>query len=164
MKVHAVGKKLTEVERAYCAGFVDADGAIMACIEKHGAKKFGYRVRVSVKITQKDPAVAEWFLSKFSVGRIKKNRFTTNKESFEWEVKDQKHATDVIAILTPFLRVKKKQALLASRILKACVHSRASLIRIARLADTLSGFNVRSKLRRKNFASTIQFDSPVTTK
>ena len=39
MKVHPVGKRLSEVERAYIAGFLDADGAIMASIERHPEKK-----------------------------------------------------------------------------------------------------------------------------
>ena len=162
-KVNAVGKELTEIERAYCAGFLDADGAIMACIEKHGAKKFGYRIRVSVKVTQKDANTAQWFLSKFLVGRIKTNRFGTDRGNFEWEVKDQKHAAEVLKILLPFLRIKKRQALIALEILSFPILIQDDLMRAARLADEIASFNVRSKLRRKNFASSIQFLPPLTT-
>lgn len=50
-----MGKKCSEVERAYLAGFLGADGVIMALIEKHSEKhfKFRVRVRVVVKITQR---------------------------------------------------------------------------------------------------------------
>mgnify|MGYP001584771192 CR=1 FL=1 len=154
--VNAVGKNIIESERAYCAGFIDADGAIMVCIEKHAAKKFGFRVRVSVKITQRDKSVAEWFLKKFGVGRIKANRFGTDRTNFEWEVKDQKVAAEVIEILLPYLQFKKRQALLALRILRTPIRSKAKLQKTARLADRLASFNVRSRLRRKNFASMIQ--------
>ena len=41
--VHPVGKTIPEVQKAYLAGFIDGDGAIMALIERHPAK----RVRVS---------------------------------------------------------------------------------------------------------------------
>ena len=40
MNASAVGKNYSEVELAYASGFIDADGAIMACIEKHNEKRF----------------------------------------------------------------------------------------------------------------------------
>lgn len=49
-KVNAVGKDASEVDWAYTAGFLDGDGAIMATIERHPEKRFGFRVRVCVKI------------------------------------------------------------------------------------------------------------------
>ena len=51
MNASAVGKNYSEVELAYASGFIDADGAIMACIEKHSEKKFGFRVRVILKVS-----------------------------------------------------------------------------------------------------------------
>jgi len=45
---------LTDVERAYLAGFFDADGAIMASIERHAEKRYGFRVRLLIKIAQKN--------------------------------------------------------------------------------------------------------------
>ena len=44
--VHPVGKTIPEVNKAYLAGFLDGDGAIMALLERHPAKRFGFRVRV----------------------------------------------------------------------------------------------------------------------
>ena len=54
MTASAVGKMRAEVTRAYLAGLIDGDGAISATIEKHSEKKFGFRVRVEIKLTQKD--------------------------------------------------------------------------------------------------------------
>ena len=39
--VHPVGKTIPEVHKAYLAGFIDGDGAIMALLERHPAKRFG---------------------------------------------------------------------------------------------------------------------------
>ena len=39
--VHPVGKTIPEVHKAYLAGFIDGDGAIMALLERHAAKRFG---------------------------------------------------------------------------------------------------------------------------
>ena len=85
MKVNAVGKKLSVADRAYSAGFLDADGAIMATIERHKEKKFGFRVRVTLKITQRKKDILDWFLETFGVGYIRKNRTT-----YDWIVRDQR--------------------------------------------------------------------------
>ena len=55
MNASAVGKASIEVKRAYLAGLIDGDGCIMATIERHREMRFGFRVRVELKITQKEP-------------------------------------------------------------------------------------------------------------
>ena len=151
MKANAVGKNYFAVELAYAAGFIEADGAIMACIERHSEKKFGFRVRIVLKVSQKDTYILRWFEKLFKAGKFRKNR-TVN----DWQIQDQKDCLRVLLILLPYLKVKKRQAEIAIDILKTSVTSKKDLIHIANLADTLSRFNVRSKNRRKNFATMIQ--------
>jgi len=151
MKANAVGKNYSEVELAYASGFIDADGAIMACIETHTEKKFGFRVRVVLKVSQKDIFIIKWFLKTFKIGRIRKNQTI-----YDWQIQNQKDCLEMLQIFLPYIQVKKRQATIAINILKTSVNSKKDLVRIATLADTLSRFNVRSKNRRKNFASMIQ--------
>jgi len=153
MKVNTVGKKFSEVERAYIAGFLDGDGCIMATIEKHSEKKFGFRVRVTLKISQSDRKIIDWFYSKSGVGYVQKNRTT-----HDWIVRDQSVVREIIQLLLPYLKVKKQQAQNAIIILNSKIISQQDLLRIARLADALSRLNTRSKGRRKNFAAMIQED------
>lgn len=148
---NAVGKEYSEVERAYLAGFLDADGAIMATIEAHPEKKFNFRVRVELKITQSKKPILEWFLAKYNVGYIRQNKTT-----FDWVIRDQKAAQQMIKKIKSYLRVKKPQAHIAEEILNVKIQSSKDLIRAARLADTLSRLNVRSKNRRKNHVSMIE--------
>ncbi len=54
MKVNTVGKKLSEVICAYLVGFLDGDSCNYGMHRKSPKKKFGFRVRVFVKITQRD--------------------------------------------------------------------------------------------------------------
>ena len=54
------------------------------------------------------------------------------------------------------MKVKKKQAKIAMRIINASIKSRTDLLRVARLADSLSINNPRSRNRRKNFASMVE--------
>ena len=164
MKANAVGKKLSEVEKAYVAGFLDADGAIMASLERHQEKKFGFRVRVVVKISQRDIKVVEKFRDDFGVGRVRPNRHGTRLMSHEWIVLDQQHADYVLKTLLPYIRVKEKQAKIAREIIAISKETRVGLIKAAELGDTLSRFNTRTK--RKNFATILTIDedtSPLTT-
>ena len=151
MTASAVGKNYSVVELAYASGFIDADGAIMACIERHNEKKFGFRVRIILKVSQKEIKIIKWFQKTFKVGNIRKNN-----KIFDWQIQNQIDNLRMLRIFSPYLQVKKKQARIAISILEKSVKNKKDLIHIAKLADTLSRFNVRSKNRRKNFASMIQ--------
>ena len=148
-----MGKESSEVIRAYLAGFLDADGAIMATIEKHSEKRFGYRIRVVVKITQKERTILDWFLSEFQIGRVVINRTT-----FDWIVKDQNACYVFLRQISPYLQVKKQQAQSAIEILERKIASKVDLVEVAQIADALSRLNVRSKNRRKNTAIMVQED------
>ncbi len=152
MKVNPVGKKRSEVDRAYTAGFLDADGAIMATIEKHQEKRFGYRIRITVKITQRDLSRLRWFRRRFQIGILRCNRTT-----YDWIIRDQVHSELFLRQIVPFLKVKRTQALRALALLrKRNVTTKAQFLKDARAADALSKFNVRSKNRRKNYATMVQ--------
>ena len=149
--VNSVGKKCSEVDLAYIAGLIDADGAIMAPIEKHLEKKFKFRIRVIVKLTQKKRDLLEWVKLKLGVGGISKNRRT-----YDLRIRDQQDVKQVLLILKPFIKGKEKQLNIALKILDIKIDSKSKLIKVARLADTLSGYNVRSSGRRVNYTSKIQ--------
>ena len=73
-----MGKVLSEVQRAYIAGLIDADGAIMALIEHHTEKKFKFRVRIEVKLSQKEPFILNWLKDELGIGNVKRNRTTSD--------------------------------------------------------------------------------------
>ena len=156
MRANAVGKSCSEVERAYIAGFLDADGAIMATIEKHREKRFGFRARVALKVTQHDRKILDWIRHKLRVGIVRANRSGDIRQAFDLHIRDRTDVRRILEMLMPHLRVKRKQAQIALRILSQSIEYKKDLIKNARLADALSRFNVRSKNRRKNFVSKIQ--------
>ena len=151
MKVNPVGKTLSEVNRAYLAGLLDGDGAIMACIERHPEKRFRFRVRINTKISQNEDKILKWCKGITGFGNIRYNR-----TQYEWVSFDQKEIRKFLIFLLPYLRIKKPQAKLAIRILDTEIKTLPNLIRVARLADALAKLNVRSIGRRKNFAKMIQ--------
>ncbi len=150
-KVNTVEKEVCEADRAYTAGFLDADGAIMALIEKHNEKKFGFRVRVVVKISQKERDILDWLEKTYCIGHVYKNRTT-----FDWTIKNQKDVMTFLTDVSPYIKLKKKQAAKALHILKVDITTFDDLCNVARIADALSRLNVRSKNRRRNYAAMIQ--------
>ena len=142
----------SEVNKAYISGLIDGDGAIMACIEKHTEKKFGFRIRIYIKISQNNEKILNWCKSVTGFGSIR----NINGKEYEWLVRTQAEAKALLALLIPYLKIKKKQGQLALRIFNAQIKSIKKLLKIATLADTLSKLNIRSKGRRKNFATMIQ--------
>ena len=70
--VNSVGKKYSAVNCAYLAGLFDGDGAIMACIEHHKEKKFRFRVRIYIKISQKNKRILEKLQQELNCGRNSK--------------------------------------------------------------------------------------------
>lgn len=156
MKANAVGKVYAEVDRAYLAGLIDGDGCIMATIERHGEKKFGFRVRVSIKITQKDQRLLVSLCRKYGIGNIKTNRQRTEKLTFDWIILDRNDVRLILDLIEPYTKAKGQQVALARQILGLSDATQQGLLKMARLADTLSKFNVRSKGRRKNFLAMIK--------
>ena len=149
--VGSVGKGCSEVDRAYIAGLLDCDGAIMALIESHKEKKYGYRVRIILKLTQKNPYLLQWIQALLAIGNLRKNRTT-----YDWIVRDQSHCKAILEMIRMYSVGKRNQIELALQILQSPVCTRSDLVKKARLADTLSSYNVRSFGRRKNYAVKIQ--------
>ena len=151
MKASAVGKRCSVADRAYIAGLIDGDGAIMALIEPHSEKKFRFRVRIELKITQKHARDLEFLVKLLGCGSLRQNRTTS-----DWLTRDQKEVVRVLTLIAPYSKMKKRQIKYARQIIQTSIKSKNELMRVARLADSLSKFNVRSKKRRKNYATMIQ--------
>ena len=82
-----MGKTIPEVQKAYLAGFIDGDGAIMALLERHSAKRFGWRIRVWVKATQLRQSDVGWLRDELGFGQVR-----AGHGCWEWLVKDQSQA------------------------------------------------------------------------
>ena len=147
-----VRKIFSEVNKAYISGLLDGDGAIMACIEKHAEKKFGFRVRIYIKISQNNEKILSWCKSVTGMGNVRR----VKGDEYEWRIRNQMDTELLISWLIPYLKIKNKQGNLASRILNIKVKNVKNLLVMAKLADALSVLNVRSQGRRKNFATMIQ--------
>ena len=151
MRANSVGKENVEAMYAYLAGFIDGDGSIMALIERHKEKRFGWRVRIVLKITQKNEEDVSFLPSLTGYGAICKNGKT-----WDWKTRNQNDIVNILTQVQPYARVKRRQIDLALKILQTPIESQQDLLDVASVADALSRFNVRSNNRRKNYVTKIQ--------
>ncbi len=123
----------------------------MALIEPHSEKRFRFRVRIELKITQKSARDLAFLVSLLGCGSVRENRTTS-----DWLTRDQKEVARILELIAPYSKMKQKQIQHALEIIRTPIRAKNDLMRVARLADALSEFNVRSKNRRKNYAAMIQ--------
>ena len=123
----------------------------MALLERHSARRLGFRVRVWVKATQLRQTDVAWLRDELGIGQVRASR-----GCWEWLVKDQSQARWLLEAIRPFARVKARQVELALRILEYRISSEDDLAQVPAWADALSLLNVRSRGRRQNTAAMIQ--------
>jgi intein/homing endonuclease len=92
MEANAVGKVNVEAKRAYLAGLIDGDGCIMATIERHREKKFGFRVRVEFKLTQKEDQLVNSLAREYKIGRVSANKSGGIYVTHDWIIRDKERS------------------------------------------------------------------------
>jgi len=104
----------TSIDLAYLAGIIDADGYISIQRSKHrsrGTEKLYYAPRIGIAGTNRKP---HDFAARFWGGKVTVStpKALKNKVQFQWS-RVGWVAIQMIEALTPFLKVKQEQALLA---------------------------------------------------
>lgn len=106
--------QLSNEEIAYLAGFIDGDGCINAQIVRKKDYKLKFQIRVTVTLFQKTRQL--WFLlqMKESIGYgTIRNR---GDGMSEYAIVGKQSVTQVLQKLFPYLKIKRKQAVLVLEI------------------------------------------------
>ena len=154
--VHPVGKTIPEVHKAYLAGFIDGNGAMMALIDRHPTRRFGCRVRIWVKATQLRQSDVVWLRNEPGFGQVRASRAC-------WEWLGQTPVASTMASSSDSTICARQStpdryrfADPATQILQHRIESIDDLYQVADWTDALSALNVRSRGRRQNTAAMIQ--------
>lgn len=95
---------------AYIAGFIDGEGSIHFNRKNDREKPY---VRPVLNISQSDKSILEWISKKLNVGNVNTIYQTLNipfrKKAYHIQYGDRQ-AYEVIKLVYPYLRVKRKQA------------------------------------------------------
>jgi hypothetical protein len=160
---------LTDLEKAYIAGFLDGDGCVMFQLVRRKDYVYGYQIRASVVFYQKKNHRdhLEWIKSKFQTGYIRDR----SDGMSEYTIVGIAQVKEVLGLLKPYLRLKRPHAELAFKIIEALPKrfTPNALLRLGKLVDQYKDLNYSK--RRQNtvealetfFADLYQSRFPVTT-
>ncbi|OGM84588.1 hypothetical protein A2421_00775 [Candidatus Woesebacteria bacterium RIFOXYC1_FULL_43_18] len=150
---------MTNEELSYIAGFLDGDGCIMLQLVYRHDYVFGYQIRASIVFYQdvRNKYFLEWLKKKLKFGYIR-NR---NDGMSEYTIVGVETVSQVLRLIKPYLKLKKRQISLALRVLKQMPGSGnkltpKKLLRLSRLVDGFSDLNY-SKKRTNTSAKVEEF-------
>ena len=151
---------MTKEELSYIAGFLDGDGCIMLQLVYRHDYVFGYQIRASIVFYQdiRNRSFLEWLKKKFGYVGYVRNR---NDGMSEYTIVGVKAVTNTLKLFKSHLRLKKKQANLALKVLKQmperdCKLTSKKLLRLSKLVDGFSKLNY-SKRRTNTSAKVEEF-------
>ena len=152
---------------AYLAGFLDGDGSVVATLERYHSKRFPYRVRIKVNVTQHARHKDKLVLMQAALGGCGVIRINARKNLAELVVQERSQVKTLLVRLVPFLLIKKEQAILALGVLagmesnekyKPSTLSERAYIRILSLVQKIRRLNSHTGGKRE-----IRVFDPVTT-
>ena len=106
---------LTEIQKAYIAGFVDGEGSISLLKRKNiECHTWQYCFRIQINVTNTFKAVLDEMQAITGVGKVYLHSRGTekNRTCYRWQVRGLK-ARSLLWEIIPYLRVKKHQAEIA---------------------------------------------------
>ena len=156
--------KLSNIELAYIAGFLDGDGSIMAQIVKNKSYKYGHTIRVTVSFYQKTKR--HWFMIKLR--KLLGKEWSIRKRNDGISEVYQTGFTPIknfLIVIKPFLILKPRLALLILQIIEeySQVQSEADFLEVCKKIDKTAEYT-DSKKRIHTYSSVKKYlNSPVET-
>ena len=145
---------MSNEELAYIAGFLDGDGCVMAQLVRRKDYIYGYQIRTSIVFYQKsrNQRILHWLKSRLKIGYIRHR----NDEMTEYTIVGLREVKSILAILLPYLRLKKELAEEVIKLIKAIPKrmSPEELVRLSKIVDSTAKFNYSKK--RTNTSMTIR--------
>jgi len=139
---------MTKENLAYIAGFLDGDGCVMLQLVYRKDYLLGYQIRASIVFYQKQrySNFLFWLKSKLKDGYIRDR----NDGMTEYTIVGIGPVSEVLMSLLPYLRLKRKQALLALKVINQMPGSGRKmtpeiLLRLAKEVDKFVDLNYSKK-------------------
>ena len=143
--------KLSLIQKAYIAGFLDADGSIYVRAKPNQTYRFGYQIApyiVFYQSSKSDLFKEVYSLIPFGRVRIRKDGVT------EYIVSKHNELIEFAKIIQPFLILKQKQVMLLLKILeqKELVNNEKDFEKILQLCNEFSNLNYSKKRKIRSIA------------
>ena len=142
---------MTNEQKAYIAGFLDGDGCVMLQLIRRKDYIFGYQIRASIVFYQKTEykQFLVWLKQKLKDGYISER----NDGMSEYTIVGFTSVERVLNLLLPYLRLKRKQARLALKVISQTPgqgrkYKPQLLLRLAKEVDKFAQLNYSKKRKR----------------
>ena len=136
-----------ELELAYIAGFLDADGSIITQIVKNESYKYKFTIRISIVFFQKTQNyhILLWFKEKLKYGTLRQR----NDGMSEYTIVSAEPVKNLLLLLEKHVRLKKNLLKLVLKIIedKRNIKSINDFIEVCKLVDKTQ-FMTLSKKRK----------------
>ncbi len=135
-KLKMLKYNLSELEKAYIAGFLDGDGSIIIQIVRDNTHKFGFYIRISLVFYQNTKH--HWFIE-YVGGLFKPFGFISKRKSgmSEFTITERSAVKFILTELYPYLKIKKPVSKLALEIIKdlELVQTETDFIKVCQKVD-----------------------------
>jgi len=101
---------MNKLTAAYLAGLIDGEGYISILKNKKDTYKDGFRHQAVLKIVMTDKEIIEWLYNGFGGLFEPRKGIGNRKDSYCWVLKNNKNLIPFLLKVTPYLKVKRKQA------------------------------------------------------
>ena len=136
---------ITPLELAYLAGFLDGDGCINAQLVRRKDYALKFQIRVSITLFQK--TTRHWILvqieKQLGFGTLRKRPDGMS----EYAVVGASSVKHLLTALSPYLRLKHKQAQLVLEIIDTLSKTQDphAFLKLCEMVDTIAGLNDSKK-------------------
>ena len=102
---------LTEMDKAYIAGFFDGEGCVGYYNASQTAKHRPSYFHTSVHVCNIDPCVIKWIADVTGIGRVNilRSRDKTRRTAYQWQIGKKADVLDFLNAIRPYIKVKSAQ-------------------------------------------------------
>ena len=102
---------ITELERAYLAGFFDGEGCISIVEDGSGKNTYSPKMYLAMNIASCDKYILDYWADKTKIGKVNVGTKARGnaRTGYQWQTTGQK-AVDLLGLMYPYLNIKKAQA------------------------------------------------------
>ena|SRR6056297_2363964 len=132
---------ISPTQKAYLAGFIDADGSIYVRLKPNNTHKYNYQISPFVILFQsgKEKESFKEICSLIKYGYLRER----NDGILEYTINRQDEITEFLQLIKPYLVLKKKQAELMIKILKQKkeIKTKDDFVKLVELVDRYRELN-----------------------
>ena len=145
-----MSKIITPIQRAYLAGFLDGDGSIYVRLKPNKTYKYGFQVSPCIVLFQskKEEKSFKQICSLIDFGYLRERK----DGILEYTINKQDDIINFLALIKPYLILKRQHAKLMIKILQAKkkVKNKKDFFKLADMIDIYRNINYSKKRKRHN--------------